>query len=603
MSPKSKRAGMVGWYNPLLLIRTGVEVVISTLFGGHADRRLMQSVISGPAQIHDYSIDPVRTIDLERDGALAGEVLRKTIWIDFVADTGDGWDSTYAVAYSVASALSLTAADGTPHPTQRGAILVLGGDVVYPSATPETYQDKLLHPYEQAFDSSSHAENEPRPGNPDVFAIPGNHDWYDSLVSFSKQFCSRVLFAGCRTRQRRSYFALKLPHGWWLLGIDVQLGSDLDGPQIEYFARVGEHMAEGDRVILCTHEPQWIYRRYLGKHDPAYKKDCLQSMEEEVLRRKISVFLAGDLHHYRRHESAGGVQKITAGGGGAFLHPTHGRDVSELRGGFVERCSYPDAKTSWWLTWRNALFLGYNPLFGVIPALLYLLLAWNLLPTLRKYREDAAITFVTPPRLYHVFDYALREVVEPTDSSAATGLLFWFLLISLGFVLFTDVKNNRFRIPFGLLHGLVHYLVLLCLLWVALEQFYDYELPTGEDLQGGPSSFGKRRYTFSFWCLSATLFASGWAIGSVILGAYLLISLNLFKVHWNEAFSSLRIADWKNFLRMQIDEQGALTLYPIGIPRVARKWKDREGTTGPLVEPVPAEALAWKLIESPIVLH
>ena len=38
-------------------------------------------------------------------------------------------------------------------------------------------------------------------------------------------------FAGCPTRQTRSYFALALPANWWLLAIDLQLGADLDEPQ------------------------------------------------------------------------------------------------------------------------------------------------------------------------------------------------------------------------------------------------------------------------------------------------------------------------------------------------------------------------------------
>ena len=33
------------------------------------------------------------------------------------------------------------------------------------------------------------------------------------------------------------------------------------------------------------------------------------------------MFLTGDLHFYKRHENAEGIQKITSGGGGAFLHP------------------------------------------------------------------------------------------------------------------------------------------------------------------------------------------------------------------------------------------------------------------------------------------
>jgi hypothetical protein len=36
----------------------------------------------------------------------------------------------------------------------------------------------------------------------------------------------------------------------------------------------------------------------------------------------------------------------------------------------------------------------------------------------------------------------------------------------------------------------------------------------------------------------------------------------------------LQIEDWKNFLRMKIDSQGVLTIYPIGIDRVPRAWRE-----------------------------
>src|SRR5262249_57844977 len=141
----------------------------------------------------------------------------------------------------------------------------------------------------------------------DVFAIPGNHDWYDSLVSFTRLFGSKAKFAGCRAPQSRSYFALKLPHHWWLLGTDVQLGSDIDGPQVEYFQRVAQEMGPDDRIILCNAEPDWIYATAYWKYDADYNEGNLAFLEKEVLKGKVAVFLAGDLHHYERHVNADGT--------------------------------------------------------------------------------------------------------------------------------------------------------------------------------------------------------------------------------------------------------------------------------------------------------
>jgi hypothetical protein len=72
----------------------------------------------------------------------------------------------------------------------------------------------------------------------------------------------------------------------------------------------------------------------------------------------------------------------------------------------------------------------------------------------------------------------------------------------------------------------------------------------------------------------------GALVAPVILGLYLLVSLNLLRRHGNEAFSALRIQDWKSFLRLHIDERGALRIYPIGIRRVPRRWRRAEDPGG-----------------------
>ena len=95
------------------------------------------------------------------------------------------------------------------------------------------------------------------------------HDWYDSLVAFTRIFCTggKRRFAAWQTHQSRSYFAIKLPHGWWLIGTDVQLESDIDDPQLEYFSKIADSMAPDDRVILCSAEPDWIYEQRYRQFD------------------------------------------------------------------------------------------------------------------------------------------------------------------------------------------------------------------------------------------------------------------------------------------------------------------------------------------------
>ena len=54
--------------------------------------------------------------------------------------------------------------------------------------------------------------------------------------------------------QRTSYFALKLPRGWWILGMDLALDDDIDIEQFQFFANLAESsMAETDCCVIVTH--------------------------------------------------------------------------------------------------------------------------------------------------------------------------------------------------------------------------------------------------------------------------------------------------------------------------------------------------------------
>ena len=208
-----------------------------------------------------------------------------------MGDVGDGWNSTYAVAYYLTQGGSFKYSDGKNEVdssnTQRGDVLIFGGDEVYPTASREVYNERLLIPYQTA--TRSRGEwTDPGPFA-HVFAIPGNHDWYDSLVAFTRLFTSNRWFGRWRTRQSRSYFALKLPHNWWLLGTDVQLGSDIDRPQVQYFERLRKYMEEEEAkskqpatIILCHAEPHWIRAWQYDGVDPNYSESNLRTPRENT---------------------------------------------------------------------------------------------------------------------------------------------------------------------------------------------------------------------------------------------------------------------------------------------------------------------------------
>nr|MBA3766904.1 metallophosphoesterase [Acidobacteriota bacterium] len=476
--------------------------------------------------------------------------------------------STYAVAYCVAqSNLSLKVAGAEEvHHTERGRILVFGGDQVYPTASRAEYKQRLVEPYKTALQQTD-------PPQPDVFAIPGNHDWYDSLVSFTRLFCSRFWFAGWRSPQSRSYFALRLPHGWWLLGIDVQFNSDIDSYQVEYFKKAAKEMRDGDRVILCSPEPHWI-RACINKKT-GYIESNLAFLENNVLEKRITAFLAGDLHYYRRHEAENGVQKIVAGGGGAFLSPTHGENLSELKGGFKLKASYPDEETSRRICYRNLIFPYWNRSFGILTAILYFLTSWTVMADIGHYGWDQ-----------------MDEAMTTSFNTAfiAPGAVFWILTMLVGFILFTSSQSKLYQWIGGLGHGALHLFAMFFIGWGAT---YFSVSTLGLPFQS-PNQL---------MVAAILIFVGGWIAGSFMVGIFLLISLNLFHCLHVSAFSSLAIQDWKNFLRLKIDENGDLTIYPIGIRRVPRKWKRRPvGTTGPEVIPDDPKTLVPELIEPPIRL-
>ena len=62
-------------------------------------------------------------------------------------------------------------------------------------------------------------------------------------------------------------------------------------------------------------------------------------------------------------------------------------------------------------------------------------------------------------------------------------------------------------------------------------------------------------------------------IVSWIVGIYLFLAVNFLGVHWTEAFSSLRLDSYKNFLRFHVTKNGSLKCYVIGIESVTRRWK------------------------------
>jgi len=542
----SRRARMVGWYDPGVLAQSAWLMTLANIFGRHSDSRLIEALAGQPQKEFAFAADPE-----------SGE-----FWLDYVSDIADGWNPTYAIANAVAESwLDVQAANGEAIRTRGGDVLVFGGDAVYPYPSKEAYATRSEAPYGTAFVGADR--------RPHLFAVPGNHDWYDSLVAFSRTFCRPERgFAGCPTHQTRSYFALQLPHDWWLLAIDLQLGADLDEPQVRYFQDAISRMPPAAHVILCVPDPQWIYEAGYPEH-ASYSDGALRYFETQLLRRKVAVFLTGDLHFYKRHEREDGVQKIVSGGGGAFLHPTHAPATGHLRGGFRERACYPDVQTSRRLTWWNLVFPFLNPKYLPIPAVLYMLSAWF---------ASATFTPADVGSLAAAFHAATTGAVR----NPLNGL--WLMLFIAAFVFFTDTHVRWYRVLGGILHALAHLSAAFLLGWLALVVTTRW---LGLDFGGVTQMLASGLITF----------LGGGIAGSVVLGLYLFVSLRVFGRHSNEAFSSLRIQDYKQWVRLKIDAGGALTIHSIGIDRVPRRWAVRHGEQAGRIDPADPAATPPRLIE------
>ena len=81
---------MAHWFNPLLLGKLLLQVIISGLFGQYADRRLIEAALDTvPDEELVTRADITDRVRPDSTGA---------VWIDYAADLGDGFDATYAIA-------------------------------------------------------------------------------------------------------------------------------------------------------------------------------------------------------------------------------------------------------------------------------------------------------------------------------------------------------------------------------------------------------------------------------------------------------------------------------------------------------------------------
>ena len=541
------RRPMVSWLNPGQLVDTAARAMLSGIFGAYADKRQMQALAA--SDVYDESN--------------ADE-----LWLDYVADLGDGWDPTYTVATLLAGEQIELRWEHDTHVTKRGRVLVMGGDQVYPVPNPSAYEDRLLGPYQAALPCV-------RGEHPLLFAVPGTHDWYDGLAAFDSVFCRENWIGGWRTRQSRSYFALKLPHRWWLWGVDIQFGGSVDKAQLRYFSQEVAPLVEpGDRIVLCTADAAATTQSNPGpshRNLDAFERQIVQPTGAEIVLQVTS----GQHHYCRYQEPNGSRQLITAGGGGAFLHPTHqlpeklelGED--ERRRSYQRTTTYPSMveskrlrKRLWLLPLRNPAFCA---LLGVVNVQLAFMLSLHL--------GDAHVAL------------GVGELGRAMWRSP-TAFLLMLLMVMLfgGMVRFAHDAGGVSRLLLGLVHASFQLGALTGVIILASR------LSSAFGLEGLPS-------LIVFVGLLALV---GGLVGALGLAGYLWAT-NCLGFHANEAYAPLRIMDFKSFLRLHFDADGNLTVFPIGVDRVCRRWRlSRDPSPmAPWLEPH-GDDVKGHLIEQPV---
>jgi hypothetical protein len=576
----------VRWLAPVQLIRTGIQVLLATAFSTFNDKRELQ---------RSFPEDPL-ALAADPDGGC---------WFDFMADTGDGFDSTFTVASLLAAPeLTVTAPDGDRHRLPRGRLLVLGGDEVYPTASSERYEDRLKGPMRTAL----HTDDVSPETAPLLLALPGNHDWYDGLTAFLRVFGQRRRIGGWQTVQGRSYFVMQLPNGWWLAGLDSQLGSEIDDPQLDFFrAHLSRRLQPGDGVILCCATPTWTHTPY-----DARAFDSFDYFERTIVKEstdpltgvsaptgaQIRLWITGDSHHYARYAEALEVkhtstddptptpvpaatlagesvgrerQLITSGLGGAYLAPTHRLppDLTLPPAGSPERhhgepASYRLA-TRWpsqqdsrrmvtgmlSLSARGLPFR--NPGFWRLATAVHALLFLFLIQLLGIIRQQGPVEAVRSVR------------VDDVWRLGGQLSLWWLVAVAISTAV-VSYRSRRIREPELALGAiglqlLVALISLVATVWVVRAVTLPGWFPGGKALPN---------YILLAVMLAVVAPVAG-LVGSYAVALTLALSRSRLVSDWQ--FSAQSIDDHKGFVRLRIDPAGRLVVYPLVVDAVVRRWR------------------------------
>jgi uncharacterized membrane protein HdeD (DUF308 family) len=288
-------------------------------------------------KLTELRVDPWRVAMVDAVARAYGETDDRLFRIDpvsvtgdfsflVIGDTGEGDPSQYSL---VSSYLAVARRDDVK-------FLVVASDVIYPAGAMSDYETNFYLPFQGL-------------GKP-IYAIPGNHDWFDALEGFNANLLEpkaaraamaarveadlrltstnrarieqliaqaarlRRLYGVDAGKQRAPFFELQTEN-FALLAIDTGILRSVDARQWAWLERALAR-SRGKLVMAIVGHP-----RFAGGHDTA--TDELAALYALLARNGVTIAMAGDTHdfEYYREPRAGEapLHHFVNGGGGAYL--------------------------------------------------------------------------------------------------------------------------------------------------------------------------------------------------------------------------------------------------------------------------------------------
>lgn len=219
--------------------------------------------------------------------------------------------------------------------------LVVSSDVIYPSGAMKDYEPKFYLPFK--------GFHKP------IYAVPGNHDWYDALESFTANFleprAARAALRGRReadlnltttteariddmireaerlrgayqiqaAQQRAPYFEV-LTDRFSLLVVDTGILRRVDDDQMRWLDEALQRARTRFKMVILGH-PFYAAGHYQGANDEDFAR-----VHALLKKHAVNVVMAGDTHDFEFYKEPGSsdtneqsMYHFVNGGGGAYL--------------------------------------------------------------------------------------------------------------------------------------------------------------------------------------------------------------------------------------------------------------------------------------------